>query len=238
MKIAATADIHAPYFFEQFVRGIEEMTIKPDIFLLAGDIVHNGRVEELPKVYNALFGKVACPIIATFGNNEFGEKTQQEMRKITPEITFLQDESITLDIGSLRVGIVGSIGSIEWPTAWQKKNFPNVKEEFENRIEKIKNLLQELKADFKILMLHYAPTFKILEGENVNVYPALAHRGYEKVIVETRPDLVVCGHSHHGKKLVWIDTIPIFNVSLPLNGKIVVIDTERDIKPGLERFMV
>ncbi len=236
MLIAATADIHSPTYFDIFVRAMEEFTINPDIFLLAGDVVENGKIEEWERVYNVLFGKINCPIVATFGNNEFGRETQEEIRERFPDIHFLQDESITLEIGGTKIGIVGSIGSIERPTRWQLRNFPNVKQEFEERIGRIERLLEGLQADFKILLLHYVPTFKILEGEEPFRWPGMGHRGYERVLLRMKPNLVVCGHAHKGKKLVWIDTVPIFNVSLPLHKKIVIIDTERDLKVGLEKF--
>ena len=48
---------------------------------------------------------------------------------------------------------------------------------------------------------------------------------------------MITGHSHKGRKQAWIDTIPVFNVAFPLNKEIVLIDTEKDLKPGLEKFL-
>jgi calcineurin-like phosphoesterase family protein len=60
---------------------------------------------------------------------------------------------------------------------------------------------------------------------------------YENVFVQRKPSLVIHGHSHRGTKQAWVDTVPIFNVSLPLNKQIVVIDTEKDLKPGIAKFV-
>ncbi|MCD6402768.1 MAG: metallophosphoesterase [Candidatus Aenigmarchaeota archaeon] len=236
MLIAATADIHSPTYFDLFLKAVEELNVKPDVFLLAGDIVENGRVEEWERVYNVLFGKITCPIVATFGNNEFGKETQERIRSMFPDIHFLQDEKLVLNINNMRVGIVGTIGSIEKPTYWQLKNFPDVRKEFEERIKKIETLLKTLTVDFKILLMHYAPTFKILEGEEPFRWPGMGHRGYERVLVETKPDLVICAHAHNGKKKTFLDSVPVFNVALPLHKRIVIIDTKRDLKAGLEKF--
>jgi len=236
MLIAATSDIHSPRYFDLFLNVVENFQIQPDLFLLCGDVIENGRVNQWERVYNVLFGKISCPIIATFGNNEFGKETQQKIRKRIPDVHFLQDETLTLNVKGQKVGIVGTIGSIERPTYWQLKNFPNIREEFEGRIKVVKALLANLKVDFKILMIHYAPTFKILEGEEPFRWPGMGHRGYEKVLLETKPDLVVCGHAHKGSKKVWLDTIPIINVALPLHKQIVVIDTEKNLKPGITKF--
>ena len=89
----------------------------------------------------------------------------------------------------------------------------------------------------KILLIHYTPTYKILEGENPRIYPELGCKAYERIIIEQKPDLVLTGHSHKGRKQAWIDTVPVFNVAFPLNREIVVIDTEKDLKPGLEKFL-
>ena len=235
MIIAASSDIHSPKFFDVFLRSVDSLQVQPDLFLLAGDVIDKGKVEEYEKISNVFFGRIKCPIVACFGNEEYME-LRDEIRKKVNEIKFLDDESIILEINGTSVGIVGSSGSLDRPTRWQRKNIPNIQEIYENRVKKVDELLSQLEADFKILMVHYAPTYKILEGENPIIYPELGCRRFEKVILERKPDLVITGHSHKGKKEVWLDTIPIINVALPLRNEIVVIDTEKNLKPGLEKF--
>ena len=85
--------------------------------------------------------------------------------------------------------------------------------------------------------MHYAPTYKTLEGENPRFYGGLGWNAFENVIIEMKPDLVVHGHSHKGKKFAWVDKVPVFNVSFPVNEKkIVIIDTD-ELKPGLTKFI-
>ena len=235
MIIAASSDIHSPKLFDVFLRSVDSLQVQPDLFLLAGDVIDKGKVEEYEKISNVFFGRIKCPIVACFGNEEYME-LRDEIRKRVNEIKFLDDESIILEINGTSVGIVGSSGSLDRPTRWQRKNIPNIQEIYENRVKKVDELLSKLKADFKILMVHYAPTYKILEGENPIIYPELGCRRFEKVILERKPDLVITGHSHKGKKEVWLDTVPIINVALPLRNEIVVIDTEKNLKPGLEKF--
>ncbi|MFH8080332.1 MAG: metallophosphoesterase [Candidatus Aenigmatarchaeota archaeon] len=237
MIIAATSDIHSPRYFSLFVKSIDFLQAKPDIFLLAGDVVDKGNVDEYQKIINTMFGKINCPIVACFGNTEFGAETTSKIKEKYKQVIFLEDESILLHVKNTSVAIIGSKGSLDRPTYWQYKNIPNIEKEYEERIEKIKKLLCEVKAEIKILLLHYAPTYKILEGEELKFYPELGSKKMEEMILTSRPTLVICGHSHKGKKLAWIDSIPIFNVSLPLNEKIVLIDTEKDLKHGLEKFL-
>ncbi|MDI6826578.1 MAG: metallophosphoesterase [Candidatus Aenigmarchaeota archaeon] len=237
MLIAAVSDIHSPRFFDQYVKAVEDLQEKPDLFLLSGDIIYHGRVEEYQKAYNVLFGKITCPIIACFGNEEHGQETKMLIENQNPDIKFLDDESLVLEIGSKSVGIVGSIGSLDRPTFWQRNNIPGIYEIYKNRVETVEKLLADLKTDMKILLIHYAPTYKIMEGENPQAYPELGSRAYERVIIEQKPNLVITGHSHKGRKEAWVDTVPVFNVAFPLNRQIVVIDTEKDLKPGLEKFL-
>lgn len=236
MLIACVADVHSPQYFDEFVRAIDNLLVKPNLFLIAGDMIDRGKIEEFEKIQNVLFGKINCPIVACFGNNEYAQ-LREEMRKRYSEIKFLDDESLVLDIQGIKVGIVGSTGSLDKPTKWQKRNVPGIEEIYEERVKLVDKLLAELKADFKILLIHYSPTYKTLEGEDPRFYPNLGSEKYEKVLVERKPDLVVHGHSHNGIKKAWIDTIPIFNVAFPANKEIVIIDTEKDLKPGISRFV-
>lgn len=244
MIIAATSDVHSPRNFDSFLRavdGLETLEQRPQLFLIAGDMVHRGEVEEYERVYNAMFGKIACPIVSCFGNNEYTEK-REELKQRFRDIRFLDDQSILVGIrvpGAMRefvVGIVGTTGSLETPTPWQRANVPNIGRIYQDRISLVERHLSHMRADFRILLMHYAPTYKTLEGENPRFYTSMGWNVYENVIIRQKPNLVLHGHSHRGTKSAWVDSVPVFNVSLSLNEKIVIIDTDK-LKPGLEKFV-
>jgi len=238
MIIAATGDVHSPQYFEGFVRAVDSLKVKPDLFLMVGDMVNRGDLKEYDKIYNTLFGKVSCPIVSCFGNNEFQE-IREEIKKRYTDIKFLDDQSIILTIGSQAVGIIGTTGSLDTPTPWQKANVPNIEKIYQQRVSFVDSHLQRMVLDIPltIVLMHYAPTFKTLEGENPRFYTSQGSQMYENVIVKRKPSVVIHGHSHRGTKQAWVDTVPIFNVSLPLNRQIVVIDTEKDLKPGIAKFV-
>ena len=238
MIIAATGDAHSPQYFEGFVRAVDSLKVKPDLFLMVGDMVNRGDLKEYDKIYNTLFGKVSCPIVSCFGNNEFQE-IREEIKKRYTDIKFLDDQSIILTIGSQAVGIIGTTGSLDTPTPWQKANVPNIEKIYQQRVSFVDSHLQRMVLDIPltIVLMHYAPTFKTLEGENPRFYTSQGSQLYENVIVQRKPSVVIHGHSHRGTKQAWVDTVPIFNVSLPLNRQIVVIDTEKDLKPGIAKFV-
>lgn len=235
MIIAATSDIHLPKNYEEFVWAIDRMRKRPDIFLVAGDVVHHGEISEYEKFYNVIFGKINCPIFACFGNNEF-QQFKDDVKRKYRDIKFLDDESDSVKVNGTTVGIFGTTGSLETPTPWQLANVPNIENIFKQRVELADKALQRMNASFKILLMHYAPTDKTLEGENPRFFSGMGSRIYENVINARKPNLVIHGHSHHGTKQAWIETVPVFNVSFPLNREIVIIDTE-ELKPGLAKFV-
>ena len=81
MIIAATGDVHSPQYYEEFVRAVDMMRAKPDLFLMTGDMIERGRPEEYEKIYNVLFGKIDCPIVACFGNSEFIPDITQKLKE-------------------------------------------------------------------------------------------------------------------------------------------------------------
>ncbi len=235
MIIAAVSDLHTPRFFNDFVLCLDRIVSKPDLFLIAGDMISRGEIEEYEKVYNALFGKFDIPIVACFGNQEY-EKIREDLKQKFRDVRFLDDQSIVLEVAGYQVGIVGTTGCLDSPTPWQKANIPNIEQIYQNRYAIVDKQLQRLQTHYKILLMHYSPTYKTLEGENPRFYSTLGSQYFENILLKRKPNLVVHGHSLRGKKLAWLDTIPIFNVSFPVNREIVIIDTEK-LKPGITKFV-
>lgn len=236
MIIAATSDVHSPRFYEDFVRALDEVQVKPDLFLLAGDMIERNHLDEYTKVYNAFFGKFKCPILACFGNNEFIPDLRSQIITKVREIKFLDDEGASLKIDYNTISIIGTVGSLDVPTNWQRANVPGIEKIYRERIDMVDRLLHRLISNVRIVLMHYAPTYKTLVGENMRAYGGLGSQLYENVLIKRKPTLVIHGHSHRGSKFAWVDTVPIFNVAFPVNREIVLIDTNK-LKPGLAKFV-
>ncbi len=237
MIIAATSDIHSPSFYEDFVISIDNMQVKPDLFLLAGDMIERGHPpEEYERVYNVLFGKISCPIISCFGNTEFIPDIRTQIKQKVKDIRFLDNESLTIKFNIMSVGIVGTIGGLDIPTNWQRTNIPNIEKLYQERMQAVDKHLHRMMTHYRIVLMHYAPTYKTLAGENPRFYGGMGSQMYENLFLQRKPNLVIHGHSHRGSKFAWVDTVPVFNVSFPINREIVIIDTEK-IKPGLAKFV-
>ena len=237
MIIAAVSDVHSPRWYEEFVRAVDRLRIKPDLFVIAGDMIERGNVAEYERVYNALFGKFNCHIVACFGNNEF-DQVRQQLKAKFPDIKFLDDEGTILRIGNITVGVVGTTGSLDNPTPWQRENIPNIEKTFQERVNIVDRMMRRMRGvDFRILISHYAPTYKTLEGENPRFYGSMGSKMYETMLTDIKPTVVFHGHSVRGKKMDWVDTVPVYNVAFAVNREIVVVDTDKDLKAGITRFV-
>jgi len=240
MIIAATSDVHSPIYYDDFIKSLDSLTVKPDIFILAGDMSERGTLEEelieWKKISSALFGKTTSgKIIACFGNTEFEEYRDVIANEIK-EITFLNDKGMILNINGFEISIFGSTGGLDEPTRWQKTHIPNIDKIYQSRYEQAKSFFSRVRTGFRILLTHYASTYKTLEGENINYYPNIGSRQWEDIMRNKMVDLAIHGHSHKGSPFAWVNSTPVFNVAFPVNKKIVIIDTEKT-KPGLKKFV-
>lgn len=238
MIIAAISDLEQVGSDPEPFLDMIKKAKKTDLFLMAGDIYEY----RSPEIYGLIldFLKLAkweCPIVAIFGNREFDED-KDEIRKVCKKrVTFLEEKSIELNIGNKKVGIVGSEGSLDIPTWWQYKNLPNIKKNYDERREKVRELLKKLKSDVRILLTHYSSTYKTLKGEDQRIYGGLGSNKYEDVLRETRPTFAVHGHAEYGIPLAFVSSIPVFNVAFNVNRKIVEIDPDKLPKTGLHKFV-
>ncbi len=224
MLIAGVSDIHSPKYLEDFISAMDRIP-EPDLMLICGDIVYRGRHKEVRRVESIIESRISCPVIGCPGNEEYD---MEEVKRYSEIIHFLQDEGVKLRIDGRTVGIVGSKGSLDEPTWWQKRNIPGIEEEYRRRVGKLKYLLEEMTADIKILMTHYAPTYFTLKGEKRDAFSMLGSVRIEEIIRETMPNLVIHGHAHRGMRYGEIATlfrnIPVYNVALPLNHRITSIE--------------
>lgn len=226
LRVAAVGDIHAPKFMNEFKRSLSAMDPSSiGLLLLAGDLILKGNYHNLNYVLESIEqNDVNCPIIACFGNEEYSG-IRDDMRKLAGRrLRFLDDESAEVQVRGLKVGIIGSQGSLECPTPWQARNIPNIERTYSERIDRIVQLLNGLKADLRILLLHYPPTFRVLEGEPKAFYRYIGCDRCERIISKDRVDVVICAHSHMGSPLALVNDVPVHNVSLPSVHKISEIE--------------
>lgn len=237
IRIAAVGDIHAPKFLDEFRLSFGAIDCsKLDLFFLAGDLILKGQFINIQDVLALMRqNDVRCPIIGCFGNEEYSDIRDEVRRMAQEEVKFLDDEATVIDVRNVKVGIIGSQGSLEVPTPWQAKNIPNIGKTYLERIDRISNLVATLQADLKILLTHYPPTYRILKGERRMFYQHIGCNRCESIFSKGKVDAVICAHSHKGIPFALVDDVPVYNVSLPASRKLSIIEVSK--KETLDRYV-
>jgi Icc-related predicted phosphoesterase len=218
MIIAATSDIHSPRYLNQFFQSFNGLKdIKVDLFLLAGDLSEKGEFNHFYPVYSAV---KKYKTVAVFGNEDFQDK-REFYKKHYPEIIWLEDEKVDVNINGVSISIVGSDGVLREPTKWQKLNGMD-EEYYRKKREIIEELLCDAKGELKILLTHYASSYSTIVGERKEIFPQLGDRVIEEA--KCLPNIAIHGHAHYAKvTFSVVRNVKVYNVALPANKKIVLI---------------
>jgi len=237
MHIAAVGDIHGRENLDAFRDDLERL--EPlDLFLLAGDTTERNDIEAFGTVLEAIRERVDAPLWAVFGNNEYAHDHPTYIARYSDKfgVRFLQDEDPVFEARGKRLRIIGSLGSLDRPTWWQRKNLPHLEGEYKRRVEDLDRLLKG--DDARMLLTHYPPTYVTMGGEKEAWRPELGCKALEPVLVRRRPTLVVHGHIHKGIPYATLgakgDTldafadgagsIPVHNVAYPVRKAITLFD--------------
>lgn len=224
VKLLAVADVHSPRYLEDFVKALAQHE-HPDVFLFAGDMINRGNAEEYTNVLDTIERTLGdtFPVIGCFGNEEYSEVRKDILSIVGDRMVLLDEKSYVLETNGLKVGIVGTQGSLDKATSWQRRNISSVKGVFERRAKRAAALLKKMvgKVDYRILLMHYSPCLETCEGEDIKAFSWLGSRKFYRVVVEHQPDLVIHGHVHNSTRHeATIGSTLIRNVSFPAVGSI------------------
>jgi Icc-related predicted phosphoesterase len=227
VKLLAVADVHSPRYIEEFVKALAQHE-PPDAFLFAGDMINRGNAAEYTTVLDTIEKRLGTdfPIIGCFGNEEYSEVRKDIISIVGDRMILLDEKSYVLESNGLEIGIVGTQGSLDKATSWQRRNIPSVKGVFKRRAKRAASLLKKMKdkVDHRILLMHYSPCLETCEGEEMKAFSWLGSRKFYSVVVEHQPDLVIHGHVHNSTRHeVTIGSSLIRNVSLPAVGDITAL---------------
>lgn len=224
----AVADVHCPRFLLEFKQSLTQFSA-PDVFFFAGDMINRGKATEYTTVLDIIEDTLGTgfPIIACFGNEEYSEVRKDVLSVVGDRMLFLDEKSTIIDSCSNQIGIVGTQGSLDKATSWQRRNIPSIKGVFERRAKRADSLLKKFEktVDKRILLMHYSPCLETCEGEDERSFAWLGSRKFYQVVKDQQPDLVIHGHVHNSTKhKAMIGTTLIHNVSLPAVGSITELD--------------
>lgn len=238
VKVLATGDVHSPDYLKLYTESIKRKSVDVDIILWVGDMVRRGCVEALESVLRVTRKKFPnTRIVSVYGNEEYWG-LEEAFRKRYKDIIWLDDEYIVINMGNIKVGIIGTRGALERPTRWQRKNKPELWRIYRERPRKIELLLREARAksDIVILVSHYTVGFETAKGEPESILPEIGSRAMMDAVLRAKPDAVFHAHAHNAKVLeVEVDHVKIYNVSI-VARKDVWIGNVCRTRRGLEVF--
>jgi Icc-related predicted phosphoesterase len=237
MRIAAVGDVHGQTNLSAVAADLDRLG-PVDLFLLAGDTTDRNDPEGFEAVLRMVRGRVSAPIAAVFGNNEYANDHPTYVARFAEpyRVRFLQDEADRWTAGGSSVRVIGSLGALDRPTWWQRKNLPHLAEEYRRRIGVLDDLLAG--DDRRILLTHYPPTYATMGAEKDEWRPELGCKALEPVLLRRRPDLVIHGHIHKGiaqadlrPSMSRIDdfsgppvSVPVHNVAYPVRRAVSTFD--------------
>ncbi len=237
MRIAAVGDIHGRENLDAFRADLERLG-PVDLFLLAGDTTERNDIDAFGSVLQTIREHVDAPLWAVFGNNEYAHDHPTYIERYADRfrMRFLQDQDAPFEAHGKRLRVIGSLGSLDRPTWWQRRNLPHLEGEYKQRVEELDRLLQG--DDHRMLLTHYPPTYATMGGEKEAWRPELGCKALEPVLVRRRPTLVVHGHIHKGIPYATLGargetldafnegagSIPVHNVAYPVRKGITTFD--------------
>ena len=131
MRVAAVGDVHGHENLARVTADLDRLG-PVDLFLLAGDTTDRNDIDAFGAVVRTIRARVTAPIWAVFGNNEYAGDHPTYVARFADAfgMRFLQDEAAIFESPAGRVRIIGSVGSLDRPTWWQRKNLPRVADEY------------------------------------------------------------------------------------------------------------
>lgn len=219
------SDVHSPLYLREFLSTMGLRVRDSSLFLLAGDMVLHSRVSQYEPILRSLQRAFSGKVVATLGNEE-NDSVKASLFRTYPDLMWLDDSEVTVEVEGRRVRIVGTRGSLAQPTSWQREHIPDISKTYAERVVLIRELLKRKSDDDLVVLLsHYAPVRATTRGEAESVLPVVMDERMEGVVEETHPDIVIHGHAHNAKKLyAEIGTTRVFNVAFPAKRSTTVVD--------------
>ncbi|MBV8206365.1 MAG: metallophosphoesterase [Acidobacteria bacterium] len=218
VRIAATADLHfSPQSYDRIREPMSKVRDEADVLVLAGDLTNYGKPEEMDSLLTALL-KLRIPTVAVLGNHDYESGRQEELMRM------MTGEGIkVLDGSSYEREDVGFAGTKGFPggfgrgilTAFGEQEVKNFVQASVDEAMKLERALAQLRAQKRVIVVHYAPVVDTVRGEPPEIFPYLGSARLAEVADRHGASLVLHGHAHHGcPEGRTTGGIPVYNVAL------------------------
>jgi Icc-related predicted phosphoesterase len=238
IRVAAVGDVHAGIDSAGSLRpGWDRLGDEADCLLLAGDLTKGGEAEEAAVLAGELDG-LGLPVIAVLGNHDHHAGDPDAVRGMLVDagVTVLEGEAARVELDGGTLGVVGAKGfgggfEGAMATEFGEEEMKAFVRHTRERAEAIDRSLEDLEADVRIVLLHYAPVRGTLSGEPAEIFPFLGSYLLAEPCDRAGVDLIVHGHAHRGShEGTTAGGVPVRNVAMPVIERAYVVfsfDLER-----------
>ncbi|HEV8630363.1 MAG TPA: metallophosphoesterase [Thermoanaerobaculia bacterium] len=221
MRVAAVADLHCSRTSEGAFRPLFAAAREAaDVLLLCGDLTDFGLPEEAQLLVGEIAAAAGMPIVGVLGNHDYEAGKEQEVRRILSDAGALMLDGDSCEIDGVGfAGIKGFAGGFGRGAlgAWGEPAIKAFVQEAVNEAIKLESALARLRAERRIVVMHYSPVAATVEGEPREIFPYLGCSRLEEPLTRYPADAVFHGHAHRGQpEGRTLAGVPVFNVSLPL----------------------
>lgn len=221
VKLAALADIHFGRSSQGSLQGLlAQASAAADILLLAGDLTSYGLPEEAQALARELTAAAKIPVVAVLGNHEYESGRESEVSGILAGagVRVLDGESCEL-MGVGFAGVKGFGGGFD-RRALEPWGEPTMKQFVQDAVSetlKLGSALGRIRAERRVVVLHYSPIRATVEGEPPEIFPFMGSSRLEEPIDRYRVNAVFHGHAHHGRPEGRTrGGVPVYNVGISL----------------------
>ena len=220
VRIAALSDTHVPRTPLGVLQAIlADIAGRADVLCLCGDITDTGNPDDARALTKELAG-LQIPTIAVLGNHDHEAGRVDELKAVLTDggIHLLDGDSYeTHGIGF--AGVKGFAGGFGRRTLgpWGERAIKDFVQEAINEALKLETALARIKAERRVVLMHYAPIAGTVEGEPLEIYAFLGSSRLEEPLTRYQVDMVFHGHAHHGApEGTTAGGARVYNVSMSL----------------------
>jgi uncharacterized protein len=224
IRIAAAGDVHCDELNrDELASAFARVDGTVDAILLAGDLTTYGEVEQA-ELLAGICRSTAAPVFAVLGNHDWhcNEVEQLTATLADAGVRMVDRGHAIEDVDGCRLGIAGAKGFVGGFPDSQLPDFgePLLRDVYAETSAEVEALDAGLDAiagcDYRVALLHYAPTLSTLEGEPRGIWAFLGSDRLAAPILEHRPNVVLHGHAHAGAFRGAVGDVPVYNVAVPV----------------------
>jgi Icc-related predicted phosphoesterase len=220
VRVAAVGDIHCTRTSQGALQPLfAQASQAADVLLLCGDLTDYGLAEEAQVLAKEL-AAAKIPVVAVLGNHDYESGQEGEVSRILCDsgVLLLDGETCEID-GVGFAGVKGFAGGYGRGTLgyWGEPAVKRFVQETIDEALKLESALARLRAERRVVVMHYAPIQATVEGEPPEIFPYMGCGRLEEPLIRYPVNAVFHGHAHGGSpEGKTAGGIPVYNVSLPL----------------------